>query len=229
MGQDQDSLSYQTIVHNIHGRAVASKIVSFRFSILSGNAFDTVIYQEKHKVMTDSVGSVFVTIGNGSDNSSNFKKIDWSANKYFLKTELDTTGENKFIDIGTTQILIMHQSNPLEASKKKAVPVSEDKMFLSRKYVGKFLAYRQTGPKNENGPNIIWIKTSMESTFGKISAYGKKCEFSLGNNLYIKRTYYNPGLVSGYWVYQIENDNSVFYRLSEIQYDRKVDVETWFR
>jgi len=34
---------------------------------------------------------------------------------------------------------------------------------------------------------------------------------------------------SGYWIYQIENDSSTYYRLSEFQYDKKVYIETLFR
>jgi hypothetical protein len=89
--------------------------------------------------------------------------------------------------------------------------------------------YRQTGPSDSNGLNLIWIKTTLDKTFGKISAFGKKCEFSVDDKLYIKRTYYSPGVVSGYWVYQIENDSSVYYRLTDFQHDRKVSVETWFK
>jgi hypothetical protein len=68
----------------------------------------------------------------------------------------------------------------------------------------------------------------MENTFGKISAYGKKCEFSVGDKLYLRRTYYTPGGISGYWTYQIENDSSVYYRLTDFQNDKKVFVKSWF-
>ena len=69
----------------------------------------------------------------------------------------------------------------------------------------------------------------MNNTYGKISAFGKKCEFSVGDNLYIKRSYYSPGGVFGYWEYRIENDSSVYYRVSDYQYDQKVLVESWFK
>ena len=49
-----------------------------------------------------------------------------------------------------------------------------------------------------------------------------------GDKLYIRRTFFSPGDVTGYWIYQIENDASVYYRLSEFQYDKKVYVETLF-
>ncbi|MGB8492616.1 MAG: hypothetical protein WCE64_16300 [Bacteroidales bacterium] len=113
------------------------------------------------------------------------------------------------------------------ATGQKTGLVAEDEMFITRKYIGTFVDYRQSEPQTFGGPHLIWIKTSMDSTFGKISAYGRKCDFAPGEKLYLRRTYYAPG-VFGYWVYQIENDSSVFYRASEYQYDSKVLVQNWY-
>jgi hypothetical protein len=104
----------------------------------------------------------------------------------------------------------------------------EDEILITRKYVGDFIDYRHTGPETYSGYNIIWIKTSMESLYGKFSAYGRKCDFNPGDRLYIKRTYFTPGGVSGYWIYIIENDSSVTYELTEFQHDREVSAATWF-
>ena len=106
--------------------------------------------------------------------------------------------------------------------------LKDGEIFITRKYVGQYLDYRHTGPNTFSGPNLIWIKTSMEKTFGKISAYGEKCEFSVGDRLYLTRTYYSPGGISAYWVYNIENASSLFYRVTEFQNDHKVLVQSWF-
>jgi hypothetical protein len=112
--------------------------------------------------------------------------------------------------------------------KKAASGIAEDELIITRKYVGVFLDYRHTGPENYDGPNIIWIKTSFENLYGKISAYGRKCEFSQGERIYLRRTFYSPGIVSGYWVYTIENDSGVSYRATDLQHDREVFLKTWF-
>jgi hypothetical protein len=226
-GQGPESLSYQAIVHNLNGKIVEGKVVSFRFSIISETVNDSVVYSEIKKTATTEKGFVSLSFGNGDDRTGSLSDIDWNADRYLLKVELDTAGGNNYIELAATQILTV----PVTAAslERNSSSVTEDKLFLSRKYVGKFLDFRQTGSKTDHTPNIIWIKTSMESTFGKIAAYGKKCAFSIGDKLYIKRTYYNPGGVSGRWVYQIENDSSVFYKLSDFQYDRKVDVEVFFK
>lgn len=229
IGQEPESFTYQTIIHDEAGKTLAFHRVSIKTSILPESNEDSVIYSEKHFVTTNQAGLVSLSIGDGKDKTGHFTSIDWNADKYFLRVELDVNGGSNYTDIGTCQILIIPVEKTLKTSKKTYQIATEDKLYISRKYVGNFLEYRQTGPATSNGPNLIWIKTSLEKTYGKISALGKKCDFSVGDKLYIKCNYYSPGEVSGYWVYQIENDSSVYYRLTDFQYDHKVKVESWFK
>jgi len=107
--------------------------------------------------------------------------------------------------------------------------VQEDSLIITRKYVGNFVEYRQHIPEKFGEPYLIWIKTTMDSTYGKISAYSERCDFKEGDRLYIKRIQLSPGPVSTYWEYQIESDdNSVSYKLSEFQHDRKNLIRNWF-
>jgi hypothetical protein len=115
--------------------------------------------------------------------------------------------------------------NPL---RKSSSSVPEDDLIITRKYVGDFIEYRHTGPENYEGPNIIWVKTTLEDRYGKISAYGKKCDVVAGDRLYLRRVFYSPGIVSGYWVYILENDSSVNYRATDLQHDREVFIKSWF-
>jgi hypothetical protein len=125
-------------------------------------------------------------------------------------------------------VLVLALTVSCSSSKKASSRINEDELIITRKYVGVFMDYRHTGPENYDGPNIIWVKTSMEDMYGKISAYGKKCEFAEGDRLYLRRTFYSPGIVSGYWVYTLENDSSVSYRATDLQHDREVFIKTWF-
>ena len=227
-GQQPESFNYQAIVYNAEGGVVSNQPVSVRVSILAGSAYDSVVYIEKHNVTTSQAGLFSINIGTGTDKSGSFDAIDWGMEKYFLKIETDITGGSDYKEIATTQILNVPFASTLKSSKTPSETIIEDKLFISRKYVGNFVDYRQTGPKTYNGPNLIWIKTTMDATFGKISAYGKKCQFKVGDKLYLKRAYFSPGGIFGYWVYQIENDSSVYYRLTDFQHDRKVYAETWF-
>ena len=95
--------------------------------------------------------------------------------------------------MSTTQLLNIPFESQKKSAKRATEVVIEDEFLMTRKYVGEFLDYRHTGPETSDGPNIIWIKTSMDKTFGKLSAYGKNCDFTLGDNLYIRRIFYSPG------------------------------------
>lgn len=110
---------------------------------------------------------------------------------------------------------------------KTVTEPEEDRLYVTRMYIGDYQDFRHTAPARLGDPHLIWIKTSRDSTFGKISAYSRECDFREGDRLYLRRKYVTPG-VFGYWMYQIENDSSVFYRLSEFQNDRKVLVQSWY-
>jgi hypothetical protein len=112
--------------------------------------------------------------------------------------------------------------------KKAGSGFAEEELIITRKYVGDFIEYRHTGPENYDGPNLIWVKTSMENIYGKISAYGRKCDFAEGDRLYLRRVFYSPGITSGYWVYYLENDASVSYRATDLQHDREIYIKNWF-
>lgn len=112
-------------------------------------------------------------------------------------------------------------------SERYSSAIDEDRLYVTRRYIGEFEDYRHTAPARFGDPHLIWIKTSQDSAFGKISAYSRDCGFNPGDRLYLRRKYVTPGIY-GYWIYQIENDSSVFYRISEYQNDRKVLVQSWY-
>lgn len=228
IGQEPESFEYQALVRNVAGQIVAGKSVSVHFSILKGTISGEVVYSEKHKVTTSETGLISLSIGDGIEKTGDIKSIDWASDSYFLKVEIDPLGGTTFADMGTTQLLIVPDVFRPGKTKGTSAVVVEDELFVVRKYVGSFLDYRHTGQESYGGPNLIWIKTSLEKIYGKISAYGKNCEFSVGDNLYVKRLLYTPGGISGYWIYQIENDSSVYYRVTDFQNDKKVFTETWF-
>jgi len=112
--------------------------------------------------------------------------------------------------------------------KESSSNPQEDEIFIIRKYVGVYVDYRHTGPDTFGGKNLIWIKTTMDSTYGKISAYGKICSFNPGDRLFLTRNFYSPGGITGYWIYMIENDSTFSYRATDYQYDKKIFVKTMF-
>ena len=113
------------------------------------------------------------------------------------------------------------------ATTERSGLLPEDELFVTRKYVGDFLDSRHTKPEGLGSPHLIWIKTTQDSVYGKISAYSRKCDFSRGDRLYLRRVYQATG-VFGTWSYQIENEKDVWYKISEFQHDNQVLVQVWF-
>jgi hypothetical protein len=105
----------------------------------------------------------------------------------------------------------------------------ESQPVTTRRFAGVFIDYRATVTDDLPKVEVIWIKTSMESRYGKICALGRKCEFSKGDRLYLTKKFFSPGMVGGRWEYYIENDSSVIYQLVEYQSDKKVMSESWFQ
>lgn len=113
------------------------------------------------------------------------------------------------------------------SEKKSYTHLRNEELSISRRYIGNFIDYRHTGPEIFGGVNLIWIRTTQFNMFGKISAYGKECKFSAGDKIYLKRMYSTPGPY-GNWEYQIENDSSVVYRMSNFRYENNVLVLAMF-
>jgi hypothetical protein len=94
--------------------------------------------------------------------------------------------------------------------------LQEDQMLLTRKYIGNFIDYYHTSPQVVGGEDLIWIKTTLYNNYGKISAYSKTCGFSAGDKIYLKPTATDK---FGNWIYQIENDYSVSYKVSDFRFE----------
>jgi hypothetical protein len=106
-------------------------------------------------------------------------------------------------------------------AKKTSSLLQEDQVIITRKYIGIFIDYSHTGPQIVGGKDLIWIKTTVYNTFGKISAYSKTCDFSVGDKIYLRPTNSAPEKF-GYWEYQIENESAVSYKVSEFRFENNV-------
>ncbi len=114
------------------------------------------------------------------------------------------------------------------AQKKSYTLLKENELTHTRKYIGNFVDYYYTDPEIFAGVPLIWIKTTMYTNYGQLSAYGKVCRFSPDDRLYLKSTYSKNGSF-GNWVVEIENESSVSYRVSEYRYEERVVVQNMFK
>ncbi len=115
------------------------------------------------------------------------------------------------------------------ASSKKSGLFPEDELFVTRKFVGNFVECEIAPPSYFGNPHVLSITTTLDTLYGKITAYSKKCDFHPGDRLYVRRVYQTTG-VFGSWIYQIENENpvKVTYQISEFQSGKKMLAQSWF-
>ncbi len=108
--------------------------------------------------------------------------------------------------------------------KKSYSSLKEDELFHTRKYIGNFDDCYHAAPEISGGVNLIWIITTLYTNYGQLSVYGKGCEFSPGDQLFLRSRYSYDGSF-GNWEYFVENESAVSYRLSEFRHEDKVLVQ----
>jgi hypothetical protein len=92
--------------------------------------------------------------------------------------------------------------------------MQEEELMITRKYVGNLLDYRRVEGEGLLDPDVVWLKTTLESNYGKIGIYVKgELELDINERLYLRRTHSEtPGIDQ--WNYFLEpNSGEVFYRL----------------
>ncbi len=99
-----EGFSYQTVLRNSAGNALANQPVSILFSIKSGAPNGPVAYAEKHVATTNELGLVNLVIGQGAPQSGDFSAIGWGGGSKYLTVAIESGG-GVFDELGTTQLM----------------------------------------------------------------------------------------------------------------------------
>jgi len=103
--QSPDKMSYQAVIRDANGEILKNQDVSIQFSVLQTSISGTSVYQEDHKLTTNSNGLVSVYMGTGTVSSGDFSTIDWSKGPYFLQSEIDPAGGTNYTISSTTELV----------------------------------------------------------------------------------------------------------------------------
>ena len=103
--QTPQGIPYQAIARNSNGSIVAAVPISLRFSIHDSIANGPIKYRETFSVTTSSLGLFNVNIGQGTPVLGSFTSINWGQNAKFMQVEMDPSGGNNYLDLGTTQMM----------------------------------------------------------------------------------------------------------------------------
>jgi hypothetical protein len=103
--QTPQGIPYQSVIRNGSGALLINQAVHLRFSIHDSTMLGTVVYQETHTSTTTNLGMVILSIGQGTPSIGNFSSINWGNGAKFMQVELDASGGNNNIDLGTQQMM----------------------------------------------------------------------------------------------------------------------------
>ena len=103
--QAPQAIPYQAVARDNTGNLIANQSISLRFSIHDLTVSGVVIYKETQSATTNALGLFSVNIGQGTPVTGSFSSIDWAVNAKFLQVEMDVTGGNAYIDMGTQQMM----------------------------------------------------------------------------------------------------------------------------
>lgn len=105
IAQAPEKLSYQAVIRNNSNQLVSNKAIGMKISLVRGSALGLIVYSETHMPTTNSNGLINIEIGGGTVLSGNFVSNDWSNGPYFIQTDIDPEGGDKYTISGTTQLL----------------------------------------------------------------------------------------------------------------------------
>ncbi len=104
--QVPQAFKYQAVLRDANGAPYNSVNANIKFSILQGSTSGNVVYQETHTTTTSNGGLISLNIGLGTVKNGVFNSIPWGEYDYFIKVEVDTTGNgSSYIEMGTSQLL----------------------------------------------------------------------------------------------------------------------------
>lgn len=105
--QSPEKLSYQAVIRNAEGELVKNQEVGIQISLLIGSIYGASAYVEKQNATTNANGLLSIEIGSEEATVlfGVFAEIDWSADKYLIKTETDPAGGTDYSITGTSQLL----------------------------------------------------------------------------------------------------------------------------
>jgi len=112
----------------------------------------------------------------------------------------------------------------------------EDELFQTRKYVGLFLDYELISPAKFGSAPVMLVRTEMPHVYNgnpttkimNILIYSRRCDYDLGDKIYIRRMQIPINSLESHWVYYLECDGNPSYKLRQFEFDNKLLVQSWF-
>lgn len=129
VAQAPQSFKYQAVARDANGDIIKNQVVALRLSILKGGASGNVVYSETHTPATGAIGVFSLNVGQGTVQNGLFDAVDWGADDYWLRIEMDASGGTNYQIMGTSQLLsvpyALHAETVANTDDADADPVNE--------------------------------------------------------------------------------------------------------
>jgi trimeric autotransporter adhesin len=102
--QPPAAFTYQATVRNSSGGLIANQAVAFRIGIIKTFPGGPLMYEEIHNITTTDLGLATFYIGLGTTTQGSIDSINWAADNYFIRIELDEQGGTNFDAIGISPL-----------------------------------------------------------------------------------------------------------------------------
>ena len=94
--QAPEKFNYQAVVRDANNTLITNSTIGVKISILQGSSSGNIVYSETQNPNTNLNGLFNVEIGAGTVGAGDISQIDWVANSYFIKTEIDLAGGTNY-------------------------------------------------------------------------------------------------------------------------------------
>ena len=98
-------INYQAVARAADGTIIAGQTGNIRIYILDGSPTGTVLYAEKHTIVTNQYGLFTLAIGNGTPITGTFSAIPWANANQWMKIEMDPFNTGAYFTMGNVQLL----------------------------------------------------------------------------------------------------------------------------
>jgi len=126
--QTPQTFKYQAVVRAADGGTLANTIIGFKASILRNGANGALVYSETFSIATNDYGVVNLEIGNGTPVVGTFSTINWGADTYYIRTEIDITGGTNYQFMGSSQLLSVPYALYAENARNAADDYDKDSL-----------------------------------------------------------------------------------------------------
>ncbi|MFN5460783.1 MAG: hypothetical protein ACK5AY_12800, partial [Bacteroidota bacterium] len=103
--QTPEKINYQAVARSSSGALLVNQTIGIKFSIRTGSASGTLVYEEQSLQTTNQFGLFTTQIGSGTPTSGTFSSIPWSSGNIFLEVSIDPNGGTNFNSISNTQFI----------------------------------------------------------------------------------------------------------------------------